>query len=178
MADDADLMLAVREGDPEAFGQLVLRHQQAAWNAAYRFVGDRAKAEDIAQEAFLRVLQSAAEYRPTASFRTYLYRVVTRLCIDHARRKQPASLDVLPRCLEPSALAPDVLVAQERTEAVRDALQGLPAKQRMAVVLRYYEGLSTAEITAAMETTTKAVERLLARGRAALESRLAGFLKE
>ena len=82
-------MLAVAEGDLGAFEQIVLRYQESAWSAAYRFLGDHAEAEDIAQEAFLKILGAAPRYRPTASFRTYLYRVVTRLCFDRARKTRP-----------------------------------------------------------------------------------------
>ena len=83
---DEELMLAVRAGDLAAFEHLVVRHQSSAWNAAYRFLGDAAEAEDLAQEAFLKILDAAPRYQPTAKFRTYLYRVVTRLCLDRLQR--------------------------------------------------------------------------------------------
>lgn len=89
MRGDEELMLAVAEGDLGAFEQIVLRHQNSAWSAAYRFLGDHAEAEDVAQEVFLKILGAAPRYRPTASFRTYLYRVVTRLCLDWARKARP-----------------------------------------------------------------------------------------
>ena len=92
---DEELMLAVGKGDFSAFEQIVLRHQKSAWYAAYRFLGDRTIAEDVAQEALLKILDAAERYRPTAKFRTYLYGVVTRLCLDHARKKQPAYVDDL-----------------------------------------------------------------------------------
>jgi RNA polymerase sigma-70 factor (ECF subfamily) len=87
MRTDEELMLATARGDLGAFGQLVERHQASAWNAAYRFLGNAVDAEDIAQEAFLRVLDAAPRYRATAKFRTFLFRIVTRLCIDVTRRK-------------------------------------------------------------------------------------------
>jgi RNA polymerase sigma-70 factor (ECF subfamily) len=88
VSSDEELMLAVARGDLSAFGQLVNRNQTSAWNAAYRFLGNTADAEDIAQEAFLRIFDSADRYQPTASFRTYLYRIITRLCFDLSRRKR------------------------------------------------------------------------------------------
>ena len=165
---DEELMLAVGGGDLNAFEQIVLRHQKSAWNTAYRFLGDRAIAEDVAQEAFFKILDAAERYRPTAKFRTYLYGVVTHLCLDHARKKQPAYVGDLS----------DAAASQERDEAVRKALNTLPPNQRMAVVLRYYEGLSGREIAAAMEVSPKAVERLLARGRTALAVLLNDFLEK
>ncbi|MFW6107048.1 MAG: sigma-70 family RNA polymerase sigma factor [bacterium] len=169
-------MLAVRQGDLDAFGELVERHQKAAWNAAWRFLSDAAEAEDVAQQAFLNILGAAGRYEPSAKFTTYLYRIVTRLCIDRARKKQPIYTDDLPARAMPALSPAEAAEQRERDETVRTALATLPDRQRMAVVLRYYEGLSGAEIAAAMGTSAKAVERLLARGRTGLEQVLADFL--
>ena len=174
---DESLMSAVAAGDLGAFEHLVLRHQRSAWNAAYRFVGDEAEAEDIAQEAFLHILEAAPRYQPTARFRTYLYRVVTRLCLDHAKKKRPVYNSELPDSPDSAGSPLDVLMTVERAQAVRNALGGLPSNQRIAVILRYYEGLAYADIASALETTTKAVERLLARARESLE-KLLGHLLE
>src|SRR5437867_974093 len=95
-ASDEELMLAAGRGALSAFEQLVLRYQSVAWNAAYRFVGDSAEAEDIAQEAFLRVWARADRYRPTALFRTYFYRVLTRICLDHSSKKKPRYSNQVP----------------------------------------------------------------------------------
>jgi RNA polymerase sigma-70 factor (ECF subfamily) len=175
---DEELMLAVASGDLSAFGQLVTRHQTSAWNAAYRFLGNTANAEDVAQEAFLRVLDSAERYQPTASFRTYLYRIVSRLCFDLAsrqrvRRRQPLP-DIAADCPSPESVS----ILGERAAAVRQALDCLPAAQKMAVILRYYETLGYREIAVILNTTDKGVERLLARARATLEARLGGFLEK
>jgi len=173
---DAELMLATAAGNMGAFEQLVFRYQAAAWNAAYRFLGDAAEAEDIAQQAFLNILQAAERYEPSASFRTYLYRVVTRLCIDRSRKKQPVYTDDLSARATPGSSPADAAERGERDDAVRAALARLPDRQRMAVVLRYYEGLSGPEIAAAMGASVKAIERLLARARSGLEQDLADFL--
>jgi len=171
-------MLAVARGDLSAFGQLVSRHQTSAWSAAYRFLGNMADAEDVAQEAFLRILDSASRYQAAASFRTYLYRIVTRLCFDLSRRKrirrhQPL-FDLAANCPSPE----DVSILDERAAAVRQALDSLPAAQKMAVVLRYYEDVGYREIAAVLDTTEKGAERLLARARTTLEDRLSEFLEE
>lgn len=171
-------MLALARGDLSAFGQLVSRHQTSAWNAAYRFLGNAADAEDIAQEAFLRILDSAGRYRPAASFRTYLYRTIARLCFDFFRRRRHRRHVELEDVAEERPAAEGVSILDERAAAVRRALDSLPAAQKMAVVLRYYEDLGYREIAAVLKTTDKAVERLLARARATLEDRLGGFLEE
>ena len=175
---DEELMLAVGKGDFSAFEQIVLRHQKSAWYTAYRFLGDRTIAEDVAQEAFLKILDAAERYRTTAKFRTYLHGVVTHLCLDSARKKQPIYVDDLAAVSGPSPSPPDAVASQERDEAVRKALNTLRPNQRMAVVLRYYEGLSGREIAAAMEVSPKAVERLLARARTVLAVLLKDFLEK
>ena len=177
MPSDEELMTAVRAGDRAAFEQLVRRYQALAWGAAYGFLGDAAEAEDMAQEAFLKILDAASRYRPVAAFRTYLYRVVTRLCLDHVQKKRPIYTRALPDLPDGQPSPPDVLVGRERRHGVREALDGLPPNQRMAVVLRYYEGLGYAEIAAALETSAKAVERLLARARSRLETLLEHLLE-
>ncbi len=173
---DEDLMAEVADGDMDAFGQLVCRHQDAAWRIAYHYVGDRAEAEDLAQEAFLKILDAASGYRPTARFSTYLYRVIANLCIDYHRKKRPDYPGEMPPRESPTDGPPERLKAQERDRAIQRALGELPDRQRMAVVLCYFEGLPLAEIAEAMDTTYKAVERLLARARKSLAPHLAHFL--
>jgi len=174
---DEALMQAVALGDLAAFERLVLRHQESAWRTAYRTLGCHQTAEDVAQEAFLRIFEAADRYRPTAAFRTYLYRIVVRLCLDYLRKGRPAPTDNLLPADDRSSPEHRATEA-EQTQAVQDAIGRLPAKQRTAIVLRYYEGLSGREIAAAMETSVKAVERLLARARATLEGLLANYLKK
>ncbi len=165
---DAELMRSVQQGDLSAFEQIVLRHQAVAWNTACRFLNDPAEAEDVAQEAFLRVLDAAPRYRPTAKFQTYLLRIVTRLCLDFIRKKRPFYTDSLPDVPASGASPAGRLLDREQQELVRQAMDKLPAQQRAALILRYDEELSYQEIAAVLQVSTKAVERLLARGRAAL----------
>lgn len=176
MRSDEELMSEVAQGDLAAFELLVRRHQASAWNAAFHLLGNVDDAEDIAQDAFLRILRAAHRYQPTAAFRTYLYRIVTRLCRDRRRKASPFS------CPNPdteTSKAPspeDVVVAREERHAVQEALESLPVKQREAIVLRYYESLSYDEIGRITGTSRKGVERLLARGRTALAGLLSGLL--
>jgi RNA polymerase sigma-70 factor (ECF subfamily) len=175
--NDEELMLAAGRGDLAAFQELVLRHQRSAWSAAYRFLGDAGEAEDAAQETFLKILDAAPRYTPSATFRTYLYRVVSRVCLDRVRRKRPLVTDDLPAVVDGSPTPAEALAASERDARVRAALDRLPPKQRLVLVLRHYEGQSYREIAAAMGLTEKAVEHLLARAVAALEQALKEFLK-
>lgn len=169
-------MLAVGEGDLLSFEQLVLRYQAEAWRVAYRFTGDAAQAEDLAQDAFLRILDAAPRYRPTASFRTYLYRVLSRLCLDYRQKRRPILGEPLGTVADDTYPPAERASLEERDRCIQAALVNLPADYRLAVVLRYFEGLSGAEMAAVMGRSVKAVERLLARAKSALEPQLRRFL--
>ena len=176
VSSDECLMQMAARGDLAAFEQLVLRHQESVWRTAYRMLGCHQTAQDVAQETFVRVFEARGRYRPTAAFRTYLYRIVVRLCLDHVRKGRAVPTDNL-FPVDGSPSAQQQLAQREQAQAVQQAIGRLPPKQRTAVVLRYYEGLSGREIAAAMETSLKAVERLLARARRALEARLGDFFR-
>ncbi len=165
-------MLAVARGDLDALGNIVLRHQKFVWGIAYRFLGDPGAAEDLVQETFIRVLKAASRYKPTADFRTYLYQIVSRLCIDRTRGKRHVFTDTLPAMVDGSPGPAAALASKERETKIRQALDDLPPRQRMAVILKYYEELSYAGIARTMGITIKAVERLLSRARATLKSTL------
>jgi RNA polymerase sigma-70 factor (ECF subfamily) len=178
MRSDEELMSEVAQGDLTALEQLVSRHQVSVWSVAFRLLGDAHEAEDIAQEAFLRILRAAPRYRPTASFRTYLHRITTRLCRDRWRRTGPSLCQDLDAQISASPSAQDLVAADQTRAAVRTALASLPVKQREAVVLRCYENLSYDEISQVTGASRKAVERLLARARAALAELLGELLGE
>jgi RNA polymerase sigma-70 factor, ECF subfamily len=174
---DDQLIKAAAEGNVDAFGEIILRHQHAVWKVAYRFLGDSMEAEDAAQEAFLKVLEAAPRYRPQASFRAYLYRVLTHICIDRSRKKRPATLTTVPDIPDPSPDPAQSLMAKELHLQIRNALEVLPTNQKAAIFLKHYEGLSYAEIAQVLDTTAKAVEGLIGRARATLQSQLAHLKK-
>jgi len=178
MLSDEELMLVVGRGDLDAFEQIVLRYQGEVWNTAYRFLDDRTEANDIAQEVFVRVFEASSRYEPTASFRTYLYCILNRLCLDHVRKARPTPIAELPQAADPTPPPDEASLRKERDAAVRRAVNTLPPEQRMAVVLRYFERLTWTEIAETMDVSPKAVERLLSRGRKALGKHLAAFLGE
>ena len=172
MASDEELMTAASEGDMDAFEELVLRHQAGAINVALRLLSDEHRAQDAAQEAFLRLLESAPRYRPTARFRTYLYRILTRICVDHYRKRVPERHPDITSVESGHAAPPEVLIQRERANRVRAAIGSLPMRQRVALVLKHYEGLSYGEIAETMGSSVSAVDSLLARARSALRDRL------
>jgi RNA polymerase sigma-70 factor (ECF subfamily) len=184
-----DLMARIAKGDEDAFEILVNRHQTSILNLIYRFIGDRTQARDLAQEVFLRAWQGAKTYKPEAKFTTWIYRIVTNLCLNElksAHRKRWFSLhrtgedaektleETLP---DGSPSAEDLLLTRERSRRIADALQNLPANQRMALVLKRYEDLSYEEIAKIMGCSISAVESLLVRAKRTLQEKLRLFEK-
>jgi RNA polymerase sigma-70 factor (ECF subfamily) len=178
MSSDAELMQAVQQGDLSAFEQIVLRHQALVWSTACRYLNAPTEAEDVSQEAFLRVLDAAPRYRPTAQFKTYLLQIVARLCLDRLRKKRPLYTDNLPERPDDGKTPDDALIEQERHQQVRWAMEQLAPQQRMALSLRYDNDLSYEEIADVLQVSVKAVERSLARGRATLAVRLGESRKD
>ena len=147
--------------DRPAFERLYRAHVAEAGRVAYLMVGDRAQAEDIVQEAFVRVLGRFGDIRKPHAFKTYLLRTVTSLAKNHFRRR------ALERERRPEAEARTIAPA-ERDDDLLDALRALPYRQRAALVLRYCEDLSEADTAEVLRTSTKAVQSLVRRGLAAL----------
>lgn len=173
---DVDLMARIGAGDLAALGSLAERHQGRVAALAYRLLGDWHRAEDVAQETFLRLHQAAGHYQPQAKFTTWLYRIVYNLSIDEQRKAagRSVSRDV------PDAEGQDVSAgeAAEKTELahlVRDAVDGLSERQRRAVILHRYEGLSYGEIATVTGWSRSAVESLLVRAYENLRRSLAKY---
>ena len=176
---DETLLVLYGNGDRAAARLLTLRMGPLAFRVAQRMLGDRAEAEDLAQEALLRLWKIAPDWRTgEAKVTTWLYRVVTNLATDRLRRRRGIGLDEAPELPDGAASAVEQMIDGDRAAALEAALAQLPARQRQAVVLRHLEGLSNPEISAAMEIGVEAVESLTARGKRALAAILAGRREE
>ncbi len=169
---DESLIQATGKGNLEAFGEIVRRHQHWAWKIARRFTGGETEAADIVQDAFLRIFEASTRYRPIASFKTYLHTVIVRLCLDWSKKKKPEYLDTISDFPDSGPALAEEIIACETKTAVRAALDALPVRQRMAVILKYDDNLRYADIAGAMRITEKAVERLLDRARKTLQKNL------
>lgn len=178
VADDA-LLVLFANGDRLAAQALTLRLTPRALGFAARLLSDRAEAEDVTQEAMLRLWTIAPEWRQgEAQVSTWLYRVVRNLCTDRLRKKRGVGLDEIAEPMDDALPATEVLLNQGRALALKEALAALPERQREAVVLRHIEGLSNPEIAEVLEITTEAVESLTARGKRSLTKLLAGKRNE
>lgn len=171
-ATDLELFERVQSGDPRAYRELVERHVRGIHAFVYRMLGSRAEAEEVCQESFLRLWQQADTFVARAKPSTWLYRVAHNLAIDRLRRRreasQPVDVDEVPTSERASAHLHDKQVAV----AVERALGELPERQRAAISLVFYQGLSNAEAAEVLGVNVRALESLLARGRGQLRERL------
>jgi len=184
-----ELMARIAEGDESPFEILVNRHQTSVLNLIYRFIGDRTRAKDLAQEVFLRVWQSARSYEPKAKFTTWIYRITANLCFNElksARRKKWLQFlrfgDNLENTVEETLVddtpsPEDLLLAKERSRQIANALQSLPENQRMALILKRYDDLSYQEIAKVIGCSVSAVESLLVRAKRSLQEKLKNYEK-
>ena len=179
-SDDA-LLVLYANGDPSAAAELMQRLAPRALGVAIRVLGNRAEAEDVTQEAMMRLWRMAPDWQPgKAKVSTWLYRVVMNLCIDVKRRKRgrDVDLDAIPEPPDPGSSAADRMQDLARQDALQEALMQLPERQRQAVVLRHLEELTNPEISGIMEISVEAVESLTARGKRALAKCLANRREE
>ncbi len=178
--DDSDeaLMARVARGDEPAFRDLSRRHLPAMLGLARRILGNAADAEDVAQEAMLRVWTHAPRWQPLALFRTWLTRVVVNLCLDRKRRAPWVALDAAGELVDPAPGIVEKAEHDERERLVAAAIAELPARQRTAIVLTYGEGMSNAQVAEILDTSVSAIETLLVRGKQNLRTRLSHVIDE
>lgn len=171
--EEAVLLARYAAGDRSAAGLLVARLAPPVLSLARRLLGDAAEAEDVTQEAMLRLWKIAPDWQADrARVSTWLYRVVVNLCTDRRRRRRPEPMAELPDLADATPLPAEAMQARARLAALQAALDDLPERQRMAVVLRDLEGLANPEIAAVLGVSVEAVESLASRGRRALKARL------
>lgn len=172
---DEDAMVAqFADGDANAARMLIDRLAPRCLSVAFRMLGNHAEAEDVAQDAMMRLWKVAPDWQPGhAKVSTWLYKVTFNLCIDLRRKKRPETLDALADPQDEGASASDRIQESARIDALQAALAQLPERQRQAVILRHIEELSNPEIAGILEISVEAVESLTARGKRTLAKNLA-----
>lgn len=187
---DVQLMLRFRAGDEGAFRELFEKHSRAIVNFAYNFVGNRSRAEELAQDVFLQVYRAGARYEANARFTTWLYRIATNACLNEVRRPErryrTRPLEHEPddpgeraeiSLPDPTALPGESALAGRELEArIREVLDTLPDNQRAALVLSRVDGLSYREVADALECSESAVKSLVFRATATLRRELEDYL--
>ncbi|MBO6603188.1 MAG: RNA polymerase sigma factor [Roseicyclus sp.] len=175
--EDGALLVLYANGDQGAARVLTARLLPRVLSHALRVLGDRSEAEDVAQEAMLRLWRAAPGWQGDGAAKpgTWLYRVTANLIVDRLRRSGRAvGLDAVDEPADDRESAEAMLMRRGRMAALDAALAQLPERQRQAVVLRHIEGISNPEIAAVLDISVEAVESLTARGKRALAAALAG----
>jgi len=187
---DAELVARVGAEEPGAVREMVARKLPRLLALATRMLGDREEANDVAQEAFVRIWKEASRWQQgPARFDTWLHRVALNLCYDRLRsgsrsgsssvssagsRRERGMTDDIPEAVDPAPLPDERMTESERNERIKAALAALPARQREALVLQYYQELSNVEAAQLMGISVDALESLLSRARRNLRGHLAG----
>lgn len=177
-ANDTTLMAQIAAGDRRAFQLFACRHNAKCVAIARRVLGNTSDAEEVVQEALLRVWEHAADWRGSNSqATTWLYRIIVNLAIDRTRKRSPIFIPVEhgPVMIDPAPNAHLVLEGRELETRIAREIPELPERQRAALSLCYLEGLSCAEAAGAMKISVSAMEALLVRARRTLRERLAAW---
>jgi RNA polymerase sigma-70 factor (ECF subfamily) len=186
---DADVMLRVKDGDDAAFEYLVTKFRRPMLSFMYRMARNSAVAEELVQEIFLRVYRSRATYNAEAKFSTWLYRIATNLAVNHARDTKyekpelSVSLDEpdsdtgrTPDLADGTPSAEQALLRRERLAAIRQHVQKLPERQRLAVLMHKYQGMDYRQIAEVLKLSESATKSLLFRAYETLREKLKDFV--
>jgi RNA polymerase sigma-70 factor (ECF subfamily) len=186
---DVDVMLRVKTGEESAFSYLVQKYRRPMVGFMYRLCHNPSTAEELAQEVFLRVYRSRTSYEPSAKFTTWLYRIATNLAVNHARDTRHERAENTVRLDEPDQetgttpdLADDTLSAeeqilkQERLAAIRNVVNALPERQRVAVIMHKYQQMDYREIAGVLKLSESATKSLLFRAYETLREQLKPFV--
>lgn len=176
--DDHALLAYIQDGSHDAFAVLVQRHTERFYRLAYRYVQNRETAEDIVQDAFLKLWEAPGRWQPerNSKFTTWFYRIVVNLCLDWQKKKRPLSLDEeMP--LADARETPDTeMIRTQEQHVLEREIAALPERQRMALNLCFAEGLSNQEAAEVIGVRLKALQSLIMRAKATLKERMKAYL--
>jgi len=187
---DAALMLRVKQGDFDAFEELVDKYKQPVMNLVYRTLPDATEAEDLAQHVFLQVFKSAHRYEVSAKFTTWLFTIARNLCLNEIRRRSRHPADSLDETFannddqpirqpedNKTFSPPDAVMHSELEEKIEEAMAELPEKQRTAILMCRGDEFSYEDIAKVLECSVSATKSLIHRGRETLKQKLKPYLK-
>ena len=175
---DAGLLEAAAGRNHAAFGEIVSRYHQPVYRLVWRMTGGAADAEDIAQEAFVKLWQNPAQVREAGALKGWLMRVASNAVIDRSRRPRHGDLDAVPEVHDPQARPDAPLDRSEAAKLIDGRIAALPDRQRLALSLVYFEGLSNIDAAQVMDVSIEAIESLLARARRSLKESLSAEWRE
>ena len=184
MESDIELMLRTKSGDDSAYSELMRRHYKGVVNYIYRFTHVQENSEDLAQEVFMRIYKSAKNYEPEAKFSTWLYKIATNVCLTNVKKKKPDySLDEIVENSgevsdSHSTISDELLYRKEIKTMIVKAMESLPEREKIAIMLCKYQGLSYEEVSQVLDCSVGAVKAYVHRGRMKLIDKLKPYLSE
>jgi RNA polymerase sigma-70 factor, ECF subfamily len=176
--DDHELLALIQDGNGQAFATLVERHTERFYRLAYRYLQSKAAAEDVVQDAFVKLWENPAIWQPerNSRFTTWFYRVVVNLCLDSQKRKKPVALDEEIPLIDGREPVDEMMMRIQEQKALEKEIAALPERQRTALNLCFDEGLSNQEAAAVMGVKLKALQSLIMRAKTTLKERLKAYL--
>lgn len=176
--DDHELLALIQDGNGHAFALLVERHTERFYRLAYRYLQNKAAAEDVVQDAFLKLWENPALWQPerNSKFTTWFYRVVVNLCLDMRKKKKPAALDDDLPLIDDRTPADEMMMRAQEQKSLEREIDALPERQRQALNLCFDEGLSNQEAADIMGVNLKALQSLIMRAKTTLKERMKAYL--
>ena len=175
--DDKSIIRLIQQGDHGAFSEIVHRHSKRFYSIAYRLLFNKHDAEDIVQEAFLRLWEKSELWNPNreAKFTTWFYKVVVNLCIDHNRKKTTVPLTEEIKTTDKTDGQEGILNKKQSQDILNRCIQELPERQQLALNLCFYEGLSNQEAADIMGVKIKALHSLIMRAKTTLKEKVKNY---
>lgn len=176
--DDPELLALIQDGNGQAFAVLVERHTERFYRLAYRYLQNKAAAEDVVQDAFLKLWENPALWQPerNSKFTTWFYRVVVNLCLDARKKKGPVALDDEMPLIDDREPVDELMMQAQAQKLLEKEIAALPERQQTALNLCFDEGLSNQEAAEIMELNLKALQSLIMRAKTTLKERMKAFL--
>lgn len=176
--DDHALLTLIQDGSHDAFAVLVQRHTERFYRLAYRYVHNRETAEDIVQDAFLKLWEVPGRWQPerNSKFTTWFYRIVVNLCLDWQKKKRPLALDEEMLLADVRETPDTEMIRTQEQQVLEQEIAALPERQRLALNLCFAEGLSNQEAAEVIGVGLKALQSLIMRAKATLKERMKAYL--
>ena len=176
--DDHELLSHIGRGNSQAFATLVERHTERFYRLAYRYLQSKEAAEDVVQDAFIKLWENPALWQPdrNSKFTTWFYRVVVNLCLDAQKRKNPAPLDDSMTLIDEREPVDEMMIRAQQQKILEKEITALPERQRIALNLCFDGGLTNQEAAEVMGVNLKALQSLIMRAKTTLKMRLKEFL--
>ena len=176
--DDNELLSLIQNGSSQAFSTLVERHTQRFYRLAYRYLQSREAAEDVVQDAFIKLWENPALWQPekNSKFTTWFYRIVVNLCLDSRKRKTPAPLDDGMQLIDEREPMDETMIRAQEQKMLEKEIAALPERQRTALNLCFDEGLTNQDAAEIMGLNLKALQSLIMRAKTTLKARLRSIL--